>query len=60
MTDEPEVTEAPSAESGEAPCLDAKTTWVGTKPTGVECVKKTGICGYLNCKSEDRCLHVVS
>ena len=31
--------------------------WVGTKPP-VPCNKLFGICGYINCEKEGRCLQV--
>jgi hypothetical protein len=33
----------------------AGDNWVGTKPP-VPCNKPTGLCGYLNCKHENKCL----
>jgi hypothetical protein len=42
----------------EAPPPPPPSHWVGRKPAveGLVCNKPTGICGYLNCAKEGRCL----
>lgn len=47
-----------SDEIAEAITLSIKPApddWVGQKPP-VPCNKPTGLCGYLNCKAENKCL----
>lgn len=40
-----------------APATAAVVGWVGRKPPeGVKCNKPSGICGYLDCAEESRCL----
>lgn len=34
---------------------EAPPGWVGRRPP-VECNKEFGVCGYINCKAEGRCL----
>jgi hypothetical protein len=39
------------------PTPDANTSWVGRKPPPpVTCNKPTGLCGYIFCEREGRCL----
>lgn len=40
-----------------APPTAGVAGWIGRKPPeGVECNKPSGICGYLDCAEESRCL----
>lgn len=40
-----------------APPTAAVVGWIGRKPPdGVTCNKPSGICGYLDCADESRCL----
>ena len=40
-----------------APPNAAVVTWIGRKPPdGLPCNKPSGICGYLDCAGESRCL----
>lgn len=40
-----------------APPAAAVIGWIGRRPPeGVECNKPRGICGYLDCADESRCL----
>jgi hypothetical protein len=39
------------------PATAAVAGWIGRKPPeGVNCNKPSGICGYLDCAEESRCL----
>jgi hypothetical protein len=40
-----------------SPATAAVVGWIGRKPPdGVKCNKPSGICGYLDCAEERRCL----
>ena len=40
-----------------APSTAAVMSWIGRRPSeGVACNKPSGICGYLDCAEESRCL----
>lgn len=40
-----------------APPASVVIGWIGRKPAdGIKCNKPTGICGYLDCADENRCL----
>lgn len=39
------------------PATAAVLGWIGRKPPeGVQCNKPSGVCGYLDCAEESRCL----
>lgn len=46
--------------SSTGPATGAVIHWIGRKPPeGVKCNKPIGICGYLDCADEGRCLDKV-